>query len=741
MKHLGLGLALASSLTSASVLAAEWYQPPAPTAWRPGLQQAATERAAVVLRDQATVFRLHGIELTPVRELRFADFRTVRFVQRYQGLPVWSTAVAARVAPDGSVRAVMVDVARDLTVSVVPKLDEQAARAVAEATMGQSLPAGSSAELGVLPHDDLGGVLAWRVHVPTEAGMMRYEVDAHRGTLIQAYSLARDAKGLVYPIDPSTPAEERELPNLTPLSPQKLTGRAGAVYRHVSGDLETGGQVICEQSTEPNSGEDFLYPPPSDPRDLADPFADVNLYYHMDRMDSYFRDTFGLPMDYGLLVVSNYAPGGKPYPNAFYTPWGGYGAPNAIFLGQANVDFSYDSDVMLHEFTHYVNQNAVNFSEGVFDFDQYGLVTMPGAINEGTADYFSSSVNDDPVVGSVALGTYARNLEGASGRCPEDLWGESHEDGKLIGTVSWAVRKAVGAQLGDQLVWGALTMLPSGPSLGDFAKGLLQGAEDLLSQGTIDAAQMQQIEQAIAARGLDDCGRGLSLAGKTRKTSLFGLQVLGQYMGGYSCSQMQQYGMQLSSLFYFQYTPKPQDTDVVFKVELERVHGSGDLNWSVFVRRVRPVTFASTGNSPVPVPTQYDIAKRNITESSVEIVINADTTPAFQNTFPYYMVIAHKNCPITMATVSAIHHSPQLEPDAGPDSDTQDDAATTDPDAGSEADAAQEEAGSGSGELTPEQDASDDGCSCRVASESSGGWSAAAALGALGLLLGLRRRK
>ncbi len=197
-----------------------------------------------------------------------------------------------------------------------------------------------------------------------------------------------------------------------------------------------------------------MYDPPASEPDYDDSFADVNIYYHMDRMDTFWRTAIGLPMGYGLVAVSNYAPGQQPYGNAAFTPWEGE-YKNLIIIGQdSNLDFAYDSDVFLHEMTHYVNHNAIGFSNGAFDFDQYGYVVMPGAIDEGSADYFSCTVNDDPIVGAASLGYYSRDLEETPVKCPDGVVGEAPRGRQVIGTASWAIRKELGNELADQIVGG-----------------------------------------------------------------------------------------------------------------------------------------------------------------------------------------------------------------------------------------------------------------------------------------------
>lgn len=80
---------------------------------------------------------------------------------------------------------------------------------------------------------------------------------------------------------------------------------------------------------------------------------------------------------------------GAPLDNAFYSSIGVSNPklPNVLGLGQGKYNFSYDSDALLHEFAHYVTQNAIGFSLGQFGADDRGYTTAASSIDEGVADY------------------------------------------------------------------------------------------------------------------------------------------------------------------------------------------------------------------------------------------------------------------------------------------------------------------------------------------------------------------
>ncbi|MBI5534266.1 MAG: hypothetical protein HY898_16195 [Deltaproteobacteria bacterium] len=739
MKHritfAALGL-LSTLIAARTAQAGDWHD------GMPGQRQAGPAEPAsrAYLTQYQDALALRGIDLVVDRASTTHGFSTVRYAQLYSGLPVFGKVVAVRLDDAGRVTKVMVEVARDLSVSPVPTVSKASAIATV-ASLGMHVPGpDTQAELGVMPVRGRPGMLVWRVNVLGPRGMFRYVIDAHGGGLVNMVSLAMNAKGNVYDINAEKgPVVQRDLPNLTTLDPQRLTGRAGTIVAYVSGDVS--GQdpfsVVTEQKAAPDANGDFLYQPATSEPDFTDSFAEVNIYYHLDRMDTYFRDKLGLKMGYSLMGVANYGPNQDPYDNAFYTEWQGT-FKNAIFIGQGSwSDFAYDSDVFLHEFTHYVNSNAVGFSNGPIDFDELGVVTMPGAINEGSADYFSCTVNDDPIVGESSLGQYARDLEGPSGKCPANMSGESHEDGKMIGTAGWAIRDALGKDLADPIFWGGINMLYQGASFDDLATGVISMAQSYQKKGTLTTAQVDQVKAAFDKRGMVGCSRILELTtAKPIKSSLMGLSFVGELFGGYGCSQMKQF-LSLSSTFQFRYTPKPEDKGAKFSVDLG---AGGTLKWGIFVRANDSVIF-SGGQGEQFAPSVFDYSIKNISADNGALVIDDKSDPPFDPSATYTMVIGHQNCPSGSATVSVealTATGPDAGPEAGPD-------APLPVDAGKDSTAPKPDSGVKSDAGNPPPMAIDDGveagggaCSCRTAGRTS---SATGALSLLAMALLLRRRR
>jgi len=402
----------------------------------------------------------------------------------------------------------------------------------------------------------------------------------------------------------------------------------------------------------------FLFDPPKNKLDEHDAFANVNAYYHIHRIRGVFTDQLGVDMSsskWTLGVVTNVMDDGSYYDNAAFAPQSlpsPANKKNTIVIGQGSEsDFAYDSDVFLHEFTHYVAHNAINYSGGQFDDDAYGLNSFGGAIDEGTADYFACTTNGDPILGEASLGPLGaeRDLEEGGRRCPEDLVGEVHYDGRIIGNTAWAVRKVLGKERGDKVVWGSMSLLTHGTSLGDFGTGLVTVTKDLVDAGQATEDELAAITKVVAERGLDDCGHVLSLDTKARSFSLPGLGFIGQFFGA-GCDQVKKYGASLQSAFHLSRSTSADAKSVRFDVTLKPEKGS--LDWAIHVRKGQHVAFSSSKGG-FPVVSASDYVVKGLSGAKGSVVIDATSDPPFEPGATYYMVLVHQSCASADVTITA----------------------------------------------------------------------------------------
>ena len=242
-----------------------------------------------------------------------------------------------------------------------------------------------------------------------------------------------------------------------------------------------GSMCVEKQTVKPGTFGDYLYvKPPADYADPNDGFSEVMMYHHVNMMHDYYKDVHGLAnLDFPIAAVVNIQlkldasvalafgmkPGWMSFPNAAFIPKeSGQQIPflppqttDAImFMQHEKVDFAYEAMVIYHEYTHaMVGATRLN---GAFP-DLYGLNNLPGAMNEGFADYFAASMTEHPIMGAYSLAAqgehYVRKLTDKR-VCPDDLTTEIHADGKIIGSAMWAIRAAIGKAKADSIILQAI---------------------------------------------------------------------------------------------------------------------------------------------------------------------------------------------------------------------------------------------------------------------------------------------
>ena len=280
------------------------------------------------------------------------------------------------------------------------------------------------------------------------------------------------------------------------------------------------------QTVVPDADENYLgIVPPADDSDPNDPFAEVSMYWHVNQIHDYFHDKQGFRgLDYPLPALVNVEykldpplmmtgpDGWSPFANAAFFPkesWnqlaGQLGLPprdqDAIIFGQAQADFSYDSRVIYHEYTHaMIGTDRLNARL----VDRYGVSDAPGSMNEGLADYFAATQGEDPVIGKYGIGkldpTKVRDLSKAK-KCPDDLVAEVHADGKVIASTLWEIRGVLGSTVADGIAFRAVQQVNAATSLEAAGALILSEAQ------AVGPAAEAAARTALEAHGMLACER------------------------------------------------------------------------------------------------------------------------------------------------------------------------------------------------------------------------------------------
>jgi hypothetical protein len=317
-------------------------------------------------------------------------------------------------------------------------------------------------------------------------------------------------------LDNSIAPQEVELPEV--LSAQNPGGLVGE-FASVANCPSNGDFSLCDIGVLPSANGDFLFDPILDPASedfFTDSFAIPNAFFHVHQIHDFFAK-FGATDEEEQLSF----PDGScctnldnPFPVNLNA---GAGFDNAFFDGASLVfgtgterDFSYDADVIVHEYAHAVTVFALD--RLAFN-DSLGTNPLPGAMAEGLADTFAAFFFEDPEVAEYAAADRNgfRNLQN-NFHFPNDLIGESHADGAIFGGAMWDIKEGA-KQLGlsqeqardltSRLILAALFGLPTPPpEFGELSLAMIDLAAELGEEEGIGDEFEELIRDIFISRGI-----------------------------------------------------------------------------------------------------------------------------------------------------------------------------------------------------------------------------------------------
>ncbi len=340
-------------------------------------------RAAI----DASFIEASAATLVPQALQKTADGRTIyRFEQRHAGVPVLGrgASVVAGSRTFGAVNLVT-SFPQDTSASLT---SAQAANVAGGDFRAQDarllwLPTGSTARL----------VWAlYRGNVATLPYAPVVLVDARTGKIaMQWNAVVFDREATVHQQNPvTTPQTETVTLTDLPQGATTLTGPRISVQNCIDKHTLTGGQFsfhACEteQLAVADAQGDFPYTYVGDTFP-EDEYAEVSMFYHLTVVYDFFEklgmpplEAQPLPAIVNLRMPAGYNQGNyskmkdptldlEPYNNAFFTPENPFGSgfgPQGpgVWFGQGTfADFSYDGDVVYHEFGHAMADRTIKIS-------------------------------------------------------------------------------------------------------------------------------------------------------------------------------------------------------------------------------------------------------------------------------------------------------------------------------------------------------------------------------------------
>jgi hypothetical protein len=213
--------------------------------------------------------------------------------------------------------------------------------------------------------------------------------------------------------------------------------------------------------------------------------------------------------------------------NAMFVPresMGGVSVPEFSFDTDALViyqgskaDFAYDAPVVWHEFGHGAIYSTSNWNRGV-DIDARSANDETSALHESFADIVAFMVGNESEIGQYigprgVGGSLALRNANNTDKCPDVLWGESHQDSQHFSGAVWEARKTLfqGADQGktfDAAFYAAMVSIPPNVNFAKAAAIISSAVGLAFPQLPLAQAQMKQV---FDARGVTNCSKVLDV--------------------------------------------------------------------------------------------------------------------------------------------------------------------------------------------------------------------------------------
>ncbi|MBW2277393.1 MAG: hypothetical protein JRF63_07865, partial [Deltaproteobacteria bacterium] len=459
----------------------------------------------------------HRADLVFDRVEPFRSDSFVKFDQTFDGKPVFGAKIIVQVDAYGDI------VKLNSTAAAEPqplrgKLIGPTAAADSAMSMVSDAGPPSQPVLGYLPVEGLA-IPVYLVVVPAPGPHLWFTyVDAVSGSVLlrQDQVLRHDAE--VYEENP-TSNYDTDLVTL-----ENIVTEGEHTY-HTYGDyirvakcnvFDNGECTSHTFQAEATDEDGFLdYEAVHTANTFNDGFSEVQCYWSLDTYYTWLRDEFGFAPQFvdaetSLPGQSMWIYVNMNFENGFFMAANDYyGNPDLIALGQGAKDYAYDNDISRHEFTHAVSSQV--FEIWYPAIDNMGCDFSGQGIEEGTADYFPCSYHNSSVLGEyMGIG---RDLDNDD-ICPDDLWGEGHNDGQIMGGALWDIRSGLNATKVDTLQYGALlgnSMLSFSQWAEAFKMQAFLAMSDEDPDYQLSSAEFEIVEDVLLERQLEFCERAVPI--------------------------------------------------------------------------------------------------------------------------------------------------------------------------------------------------------------------------------------
>lgn len=479
-------------------------------------QYAIDQAARRFIKDNKDMLSADELNLRLLRIQKVMDKAYVTYQQYYKDIPVYQAIIRLVITQEGKVPSCGSDYHKDINVCAVPDMAEEQALITAkvDSNFDETKDEAVSGGLLILPLKENGAYtyhLAYKLAVSKDnpPASWVYFIDAHTKEMLVRYNdiryetISGKVTGLMFPKYCDEAAQRVPFGNenvnyIIRDNADSITyfmeGRTNVegsygLYLFDLGDgkhtLETSLEGCWVNVINMAAGNDASYsesvsvPVTAFVRNIdwgasgmVATQAEMNCFYHVNKMGNYVKNTLGFEMRAIRANVNK-----VDFAGAYFDPFSG---KDIVFGdgGKYSKNFALFSDIIYHEYTHAVNRSIYSWFPCPSEFDGAIDITgslnyegESGAIDEALANYFACTINNDSVVGEGANGTYLEawyelnNTEKYSSEDEHDdyfiiigggtMMDYMHYYGVVIGGVFWDLRKSLGKELADNLIHNA----------------------------------------------------------------------------------------------------------------------------------------------------------------------------------------------------------------------------------------------------------------------------------------------
>jgi len=432
-------------------------------------------------------------DLTEVDQFEWGGFQHVRYQQTYEGIPVFGGEMLVAADSSKVVRSATGAYYSELEIAEEKKaISKKKAIETALKDLGESARLRGEVSGDVLWYPTSRGfVKVYHLLLPTTKplGDWRYAINVETQAIEDSYNVLRFSppQRRAMPLPGPTPTP---IPYPTPMPypmpmplPIVRKGTRGKVYLENPDDTPNlvtvmyrnlpypykvlDGQftkVLNEDAAEAvASSQGTFYYDPSNTH-----FDEAQMYYSVEKTYAYFTDLefrgFATMGRNGKMTATVHV--GTNYDNAYYSL-----STGQIYFGDGSYpsnpaglkDLSKELDVIAHEFTHAVIDEyhpGINGSDG-------------GALHEGTADYFAASLTNESVVGEYVV-PGPGGIRDCNNTDTYPGAGGVHQRGKIWSGACWDLRKTLGKEVADYLIFGSMLQWTTTPTFKNAKDAVLQ---------------------------------------------------------------------------------------------------------------------------------------------------------------------------------------------------------------------------------------------------------------------------